>query len=120
MRKFIRGDFGQVGRLAYYMAGGGVDNKVNIFTKHDGVTQYDWATYNQKNNYENNENNNDGSNCNYYSPSADDAQRLVKTKTAHALNTLARGIPLSLSGDEIWHSQNGNNNGYAKAFRPYL
>lgn len=116
LRRFVRGDFGQVGALAYYMAGGGVDNKINIFTKHDGATQYDWATYAQKNNYENNENNNDGSNDNYYSPSVDDAQRLVKTKTAHALNTLARGVPLSLSGDEIWHSQNGNNNGYARSF----
>ena len=98
LRKFIRGDFGQVGNLAYYMSGGGVDNKINIFTKHDGTTQYDWATYHKKNNYENNENNNDGSDDNCYSPSIDNEQKLVKTKTAHALNTLARGVPLSLSG----------------------
>ena len=116
LKKFIRGEYGQVGNLAYYMAGGDNPKKINIFTKHDGATQYDWATYSQKNNYENNENNNDGTNDNHYSPSANDAIRLTKTKTAHALNTLARGVPLSLSGDEIWHTQRGNNNGYAKRF----
>ncbi|MBR5599571.1 MAG: hypothetical protein IKW39_05975 [Alphaproteobacteria bacterium] len=116
LRKFIRGEKGQVNTLAYYMAGGEVKNKVNIFTKHDGATMYDWATYHEKNNFENNENNVDGSNDNHYSPSRDDEERLTKTNTAHALNTLARGVPLSLSGDEILHSQGGNNNGYAKSF----
>lgn len=98
------------------MAGGENPKKINIFTKHDGATQYDWATYHEKNNYENNENNCDGTNDNHYSPSANDDIRLIKTKTAHALNTLARGVPLSLSGDELWHTQRGNNNGYAKRF----
>lgn len=116
LKRFIRGEHGQVGALAFYMSGGGVNNKVNIFTKHDGATQYDWATYSQKNNYANNENNNDGSNDNHYSPSDNDEVRLVKTKSAHALNTLARGVPLSLSGDELWRSQQGNNNGYALSF----
>ncbi len=116
LRKFIRGEHGQVGALAYYMAGGGVNNKINIFTKHDGVTQYDWVSYHEKNNYENNEENRDGSNDNYYSPSISEDEKLVKTKTAHALNVLARGVPLSLSGDEVWHTQQGNNNGYAKSF----
>lgn len=116
LRRFVRGDYEQVGRLAFHMAGSEAEGKINIFTKHDGATQYDWATYSQKNNFENNENNQDGSNDNHYSPSKDDAQRLIKTKTAHALNTLARGVPLTLSGDELWHTQNGNNNGYAKSF----
>ena len=116
LRKFIRGEHGQVGALAHYLAGGGVKNKINIFTKHDGVTQYDWVSYYEKNNYENNEENRDGSNDNYYSPSGSEEQKLVKTKTAHVLNVLARGVPLSLSGDEVWHTQRGNNNGYAKSF----
>lgn len=116
LKKFIRGEHGQIGGLAYHLAGSETSRKVNIFTKHDGATQYDWATYSQKNNYDNNENNQDGSNDNHYSPSANDEQRLTKTKSAHALNTLARGVPLSLSGDELWHSQNGNNNGYARSF----
>ena len=116
LKMFIRGDYGQISSLAHYLAGGGCNNKVNIFTKHDGATGYDWATYSTKNNYENNENNNDGSNENHYSPSANNEERLTKTKSAHALNTLARGVPLSLSGDELWRSQNGNNNGYAKSF----
>lgn len=116
LRRFIRGEYGQVGSLAYYMAGGQTKRKINIFTKHDGTTAYDWATYSEKNNFENNENNQDGSNDNHYSPSANDSVRLTKTKSAHALNTLARGVPLSLNGDELWHSQNGNNNGYARPF----
>ena len=116
IKHFIRGDRGSINTLAYYLAGGEVSNKINIFTKHDGATGYDWATYSQKNNYANNENNQDGSNDNLYSPSQNDDERLVKTKSAHALNVLARGIPLSLSGDELWHSQNGNNNGYALSF----
>ena len=116
LRKFIRGEHGQVGALAYYMAGGQTERKINIFTKHDGTTGYDWATYQEKNNFENNENNRDGTNDNHYSPSANDEIRLTKTKSAHALNTLARGVPLSLNGDELWHSQNGNNNGYARPF----
>ncbi len=116
LKKFIRGEYGQIGGLAYHLAGSENMSKINIFTKHDGATQYDWATYSQKNNYDNNENNQDGTNDNHYSPSVDDAQRLTKTKSAHALNTLARGVPLSLSGDELWHTQNGNNNGYARSF----
>lgn len=116
LRKFLRGEHGQIGDLARYMAGGGAKNKINIFTKHDGVTQYDWVSYFEKNNYENNEENRDGSNDNYYSPSENEDLKLVKTKSAHALNVLARGVPLSLSGDEIWHTQGGNNNGYAKSF----
>lgn len=116
LRKFLRGEHGQVGNLAFHIAGGNAPGKINIFTKHDGATGYDWATYHEKNNYENNENNRDGTNDNNYSPSRDDKERLTKTKSAHALNTLARGVPLSLSGDEIWHSQNGNNNGYARPF----
>ncbi len=116
LKKFIRGEEGQINELAHYLAGGGVTNKINIFTKHDGATSYDWATYSEKNNYENNENNNDGANDNHYSPSKTDEEKLIKTKSAHALNTLARGVPLSLSGDELWRTQNGNNNGYAKSF----
>ncbi len=116
IKHFIRGDKGCINNLAYYLAGGEVTNKINIFTKHDGATGYDWATYSQKNNFANNENNQDGSNDNIYSPSQNDEERLVKTKSAHALNTLARGVPLSLSGDELWHSQGGNNNGYALSF----
>lgn len=116
LKKFIRGEHGQIGGLAFHLAGSESRGKVNIFTKHDGATQYDWATYTQKNNFDNNENNQDGTNDNHYSPSADDSERLTKTKSAHALNTLARGVPLSLSGDELWHTQNGNNNGYAKSF----
>jgi len=116
LKRFIRGENGQIGALAYHLAGSETSHKVNIFTKHDGATQYDWATYSQKNNFDNNENNQDGTNDNHYSPSANDDQRLVKTKSAHALNTLARGVPLSLSGDELWHTQNGNNNGYAISF----
>ena len=73
-------------------------------------------SYHEKNNYENNEENRDGSNDNYYSPSFNEEQKLTKTKSAHALNVLARGVPLSLSGDEIWHTQGGNNNGYARKF----
>lgn len=116
IKHFIRGDKGYIPTLAYYLAGGEVNNKINIFTKHDGATGYDWASFNQKNNYANNENNQDGSNDNLYSCSKNDEERLVKTKSAHALNTLARGIPLSLSGDELWHTQGGNNNGYALSF----
>ena len=116
LRQFLRGEEEQVGTLAYYMAGGNANGKINIFTKHDGATQYDWATYSHKNNYENNEENRDGSNDNHYSPSANDDHRLKKTKSAHALNVLARGIPLSLNGDELWYTQRGNNNGYAKKF----
>ncbi len=116
LRRFIRGDYEQIGKLAFHMSGSEAAGKINIFTKHDGATQYDWATYSQKNNFANNENNQDGSNDNHYSPSQNDAQRLIKTKTAHAMNTLARGVPLTLSGDELWHTQNGNNNGYAQSF----
>ncbi len=116
IKHFIRGDKGSINQLAYYLAGGEVGNKINIFTKHDGATGYDWATYSQKNNFANNENNEDGSNDNLYSPSQNDEERLVKTKSAHALNTLARGVPLSLSGDELWRTQGGNNNGYALSF----
>ncbi len=73
MRRFVKGDTGQVADLGWRITGSadlyGDDgrsayNSVNFITCHDGFTLHDLVSYDGKHNEANGENNQDGSNDN--------------------------------------------------------
>ena len=88
-----------------------------------GSRLMDLVSYNGKHNEANGENNNDGNNdnhswnCGWEGPStSDDVNRLRRKqiKNAVALMLVSRGVPMLLSGDEMGHTQQGNNNCYCQ------
>lgn len=96
---------------------------VNFLTAHDGFTLQDLVSFNQKHNEANGENNNDGNNNNLSNNhgteglDADDktlARRDLSRRALMATLLLSQGVPMILAGDEMGHSQQGNNNGYCQ------
>ncbi|MEB3337337.1 MAG: alpha-amylase family glycosyl hydrolase, partial [Leptolyngbyaceae bacterium] len=130
VRKFLKGEMGQVGPMAqalqgspnlYQAAGRGPTASINFVTCHDGFTLMDLVSYNEKHNWANGENNNDGGNdndswnCGWEGPTDDPGINILRhrqIKNAIAMLLVSQGIPMLLSGDEIGHSQDGNNNTY--------
>ena len=96
---------------------------VNYVVSHDGFTLRDLVSYNERHNEANGEDNRDGhghnlsNNCGAEGQS-DDAQinalrgRLQRALLATTL--LAQGTPMLCAGDELGHSQRGNNNPYCQ------
>jgi glycogen operon protein len=94
---------------------------VNFVAVHDGFTLADLTSFSRKHNEANGENNRDGrdgepcANFGVEGPSDDPAivQRRGRVRRA-LLATLvfSQGTPLLCAGDEIAHSQGGNNNAY--------
>lgn len=96
---------------------------VNYGVSHDGFTLADLVSYNERHNEANGEENRDGHgnnlshNCGAEGPT-DDAQinqlrgRLQRALLATTL--LAQGTPMLCAGDELGHSQQGNNNPYCQ------
>jgi glycogen operon protein len=96
---------------------------VNFVTAHDGFTLTDLVSYNEKHNEANQENNHDGHsenlsfNFGVEGPSDDPAimaQRQQQKRSFLATLLLSQGTPMLLAGDEMGHSQGGNNNAYCQ------
>jgi isoamylase len=96
---------------------------VNLITVHDGFTLRDLVSYNDKHNEDNGEDNRDGTsgnrswNCGAEGPTDDPGVLALRTRQSRAMLTtllLSFGVPLLLGGDEIGHSQQGNNNAYCQ------
>ena len=96
---------------------------LNFLTAHDGFTLADLASYDHKHNLANGEHNRDGHgnnhswNCGCEGPSSDPHVRLLRLRVRKALLAtllLALGTPMLLAGDELGHSQGGNNNAYCQ------
>ncbi|MBE2244357.1 MAG: glycogen debranching protein GlgX [Burkholderiaceae bacterium] len=96
---------------------------VNFIAAHDGFTLRDLLTYEQKRNAANGEGNRDGShanhgwNCGAEGETADPdvlARRALLQRALLATLLLAQGTPMLCSGDELGHSQDGNNNAYCQ------
>jgi glycogen operon protein len=96
---------------------------VNFISAHDGFTLADFTSYSKKRNHANGENNRDGrddevaANLGVEGPSdnATIAERRGRVRRALlATLLLAQGTPMLLAGDEIGHSQQGNNNAYSQ------
>jgi len=132
VRRFWRGDSGQLPDLASRLAGSAdiFDHRgrrtwasVNFITAHDGFTLYDLVSFNEKHNEANGESNKDGTdtnyswNCGVEGPSEDNSVvqlRQQQMRNLLATLLLSQGLPMLLAGDEFGHSQNGNNNAYCQ------
>ncbi|WP_018334987.1 glycogen debranching protein GlgX [Actinomycetospora chiangmaiensis] len=94
---------------------------VNFVTAHDGFTLRDLVSYDHKHNEANGEDNRDGTDDNrswnggVEGPSDDPgivALRDRQTRNLLATLGLSAGTPMLLGGDELGHTQHGNNNAY--------
>ena len=134
LRKFVKGDAGQVGDMALRILGSPNELKarhvpfnpnqnLHFVTCHDGFTLNDLVSYNYKNNYANGENNNDGHNGNHSwncgaegqtSNPAIEELRERQIRNFLAILLLSHGTPMILMGDEVRRTQFGNNNAYCQ------
>ncbi len=96
---------------------------VNFVTAHDGFTLADLVSYDRKHNEANGEDNRDGTddnrswNCGAEGETGDpDVTALRRRQRRNFLATLllSQGIPMLLAGDELGHTQRGNNNAYCQ------
>jgi glycogen operon protein len=96
---------------------------VNYVVSHDGFTLADLVSYNQRHNLANGEDNRDGTgdnlsfNCGVEGPSSDPAVQALRARLQRAMlacTLLSQGTPMLSAGDEIGHSQGGNNNPYCQ------
>ena len=96
---------------------------INFVTAHDGFTLRDLVSYNEKHNEANGENNADGTNdnnswnCGAEGPTDDPQINALRSRQQRNFLTtllLSQGVPMILGGDEIGHSQHGNNNTYCQ------
>jgi glycogen operon protein len=132
IRRFVKGDPGLVGSVAWRMSGSAdlyqanqhlPINSVNFITCHDGFTLNDLVSYNYKHNQANGEDNRDGINDNLSwncgvegetdNPHID-ALRRRQIKNFAAILLLSQGVPMFVAGDEIRRTQQGNNNAYCQ------
>jgi glycogen debranching enzyme GlgX/4-alpha-glucanotransferase len=131
VRRFWRGDRGQLGELATRFAGSSdlfasravASRSVNFVVAHDGFTLADLVSYTHKVNAANGEANRDGTDANFSwnngveGPSDDPAVAAARGRDQRALLAtliLSRGTPMLAMGSEFGHSQGGNNNVYAQ------
>ena len=131
VRRFWRGDEGQLADLAYRLSGSSdlyepgrtPHASINFVTAHDGFTLHDLVSYEQKHNEANGEDNRDGSDANYSrnwgaEGPTDDPQILERRARAarNFLATLAlsHGVPMLSHGDPLGRTQHGNNNAYCQ------
>ncbi|MBL8639501.1 MAG: glycogen debranching protein GlgX [Alphaproteobacteria bacterium] len=96
---------------------------VNFITAHDGFTLNDLVSYDRKHNEANLDHNKDGSDNNHSwncgiegATDNEDINFLRNRQVRNMLATLllSQGTPMLLAGDEMRHSQAGNNNAYCQ------
>ncbi len=96
---------------------------VNYVVSHDGFTLRDLLSYNQRHNLANGENNRDGHghnlsfNCGAEGVTKDAKVNALRGRLQRALlatTLLAQGTPMLCAGDELGHTQQGNNNPYCQ------
>ncbi|MDO8629194.1 MAG: glycogen debranching protein GlgX, partial [Phycisphaerales bacterium] len=132
VRRFWRGDAGQIAILATRLAGSsdilsprshGPCDGVNYVACHDGFTLHDLVSFNTRHNEANAEQNRDGPsenlsrNWGVEGPTDDPAVRAARERMKRSLlATLAfsQGVPMLTAGDEMGRTQRGNNNAYCQ------
>jgi len=96
---------------------------VNYVASHDGFTLVDQTTYAERRNHANGEGNRDGHAHEISDPCGPDglsedprviAARGRRRRALLATVAAAQGTPMLLAGDEIGHTQGGNNNAYCQ------
>jgi isoamylase len=132
VRRFWRGDAGTVSELATRLAGSAdlyehsgrrPYASINFVTSHDGFSLQDLVSYNEKHNDANLEGNQDGDNNNLSwnggveGPTDDVEVRALRERQKRnfiATLLLSQGVPMIRGGDELGHTQHGNNNAYCQ------
>ena len=132
VRSFWKGDGGTLNEFATRLSGSSDlyqdDGRkpyasINFVTCHDGFNLQDLVSYNEKHNEANGENNQDGSddnkswNCGAEGPTDDpaiNALRWQQKRNFIATLLCSQGVPMLLAGDELSHTQQGNNNTYCQ------
>jgi isoamylase len=132
VRKFWKGDAGQLPALAsrlsgsadiYHHRGRRPWASIDFITAHDGFTLRDLVSYDGKHNEANKEDNRDGSdnnnswNCGAEGATDDPGIRALRRRQMRNLLTtllLSQGVPMLLAGDEFARTQGGNNNPYCQ------
>ena len=121
LRAWWRGDAGVVGALASRLTGSSdlfeaaarePTASVNFVTAHDGFTLHDLLSYEHKQNQANLEENRDGADENRSWNAGELRERHKRNFLATLL--LSQGVPMLLAGDELGHTQGGNNNAYCQ------
>jgi glycogen operon protein len=132
VRRFWRGDPGQVPELAsrltgssdiYTPSGRRTYASVNFVTCHDGFTLTDLVSYEERHNEANREDNRDGPSenlsRNWGAEGPTPSVRINRARDRMKRNFLttlmcSQGVRMLLGGDEIGRSQQGNNNPYCQ------
>ena len=130
VRDFFRGEPGALRRVADRMVGSPeiyghkqreAEQSINFVTCHDGFTLNDLVSYNDKHNEANGEDNRDGANdnrswnCGVEGPTDEPAVNKLRNrqvKNFFTITLMSLGTPMILMGDEVRHTQLGNNNTY--------
>ena len=132
VRRFWRGDPGQVPELASRLAGSSdiyaasgrrTYASVNFVTCHDGFTLDDLVSYEHRHNEANGEDNQDGNpdnlSRNWGAEGDTPSARVHRMRNRMKRNLLAtlffsQGVRMLLGGDEMGRTQRGNNNAYCQ------
>ncbi|WP_411286089.1 glycogen debranching protein GlgX [Lapillicoccus sp.] len=132
IRDFWRGEPSTLAEFGYRFTGSSdlyeADTRrptasINFVTAHDGFTLRDLVSYNDKHNDANGENGNDGESHNRSwnhgaeGPTDDAGIAAFRARQQRNLVTtllLSQGVPMLLGGDELGHTQGGNNNAYCQ------
>ncbi|MBS1170067.1 MAG: glgX [Burkholderiaceae bacterium] len=98
-------------------------SSINFIAVHDGFTLHDLVSYNHKHNLANGEDNRDGSthnhswNCGVEGETTSGEVQALRSRLKRALLAtlvFSQGTPMLQAGDELGHSQRGNNNAYCQ------
>ncbi|MEB3244824.1 MAG: glycogen debranching protein GlgX [Vampirovibrionales bacterium] len=132
VRSFWNGNGATVSALATRIAGSSdlyetsgrrPTASINFVTSHDGFSLADLTSYNEKRNWANGEGNRDGDNhnlswnCGAEGPTQNHAVLALRQRQKRnilATLMLSLGVPMLRAGDELSHSQLGNNNAYCQ------
>ncbi len=132
LRRYWRGDGGQVADLAYRLTGSSdlyeetgrrPYASINFVTAHDGFALRDLVSYGEKHNQANLEENRDGLdenlswNCGVEGPTDDPAILALRARQVRnflASMIVSHGVPMLVAGDELGRTQRGNNNAYCQ------
>jgi isoamylase len=131
VRRFWRGDDGQLAELATRLAGSSdlfalsgrtPQASVNFVACHDGMTLTDLVSYSNKHNLANGEEGRDGPHDDSYNWGEEGPAHTTRVRKRrqrarrNLLATLAfsQGVPMISHGDELGRTQLGNSNGYCQ------
>lgn len=132
IRRFWKGDAFQTPEMASRLTGSSdvfnynnrdIWTSVNFITAHDGFNLRDLVSYNNKHNISNGEDNRDGNNSNWSWNSGAEGEtdnqvifdnRMMRAKAMVSTLLMSFGTPMVVAGDELGHTQMGNNNPYCQ------